>query len=34
MLGLRGLRLMPKARNTTLIAPDKTVPQTLHCAAR
>jgi hypothetical protein len=34
MFGLRGLRRMPKMRYTALIAPDKTVPQILHCAAR
>jgi hypothetical protein len=34
MLGLRELRLMPTVRNTTLIAPDKSVPQTRHWADR
>ena len=32
MLGLRGLRRIPKVRNTILMAPDNSVPQTLHCA--
>ena len=34
MLGFRELRFMPTVRNTTLIVPDKSVPQTRHCAAR
>jgi hypothetical protein len=31
---LRELRFIPTLRNTTLIAPDKSVPQTRHCADR
>ena len=34
ILGFRELRFMPTVRNTTLIAPDKSVPQTRHCAER
>jgi hypothetical protein len=34
MLGFRELRFIPTVRNTTLIAPDKSVPQTRHCAER